>query len=576
LIQKRLALLIGVSNYEYANSLKNPYNDVNSMDNVLSKLGFEVIKVNDPTLKDFKIALNNFGSDLNDYDVGLLYFAGHGIQVKGMNYLIPSDANPLNENQVEYDCINANRILSLMSDASNETNFMILDACRDNPFERSWHRSPTVQGLSGMSAPYGTLIAYSTAPDKTASDGEGKNGLYTSVLIDEIISPNLTILQVLQKVRSKLITRSGGQQVSWESTSLLKDFVFNDDRYVSISTFCQSVLYNQGQDLVLNNLKLNIWDLTKISQLNIPIRKENQNAGDIEIYYKNKLNYFDIFKELEIHVNKNGEREYSLFTTTKDVVRVYEIANEFYNKLGGGLYDDERASSFREFETIRNIGKGKAKAEKEKCVTWWVFENVTFILKYLNNPKRQFVLQIVIKPQKNIIQKSLKELIVTDYFSLLTTAIKIEAKGEDKGKFTDYHLSLSSPEFNIFDTVVIKKFNTPQTSKSSSNVFLTCSNPSSLTVSHISRLVAQITVIYGIDCNGEGYLTGYEENSIINAWYWPGRRWDVNIQHQIHDMGSAGEEMLYGIHLNYDAEIDGLELSIFGYESFLNYSYNEN
>ena len=293
---KRLALIIGVSDYQYASKLRNPINDANSMDNVLLKLGFETVVLKNPTFKDFKLALNDFSDSLNEYDSGLFYFAGHGIQVKGMNYLIPSDANPLNENQVEFDCINANQILSLMSDSVNETNFIILDACRNNPFERSWNRTATIEGLTYMSAPYGTLIAYSTAPDKTASDGDGNNGLYTSVLIGEIVTPNLTILQVFQNVRSKLIRLSEGNQVPWESTSLLNDYVFNNDRYISVSTFCQSILYNHERDVVLNQLKLNLWDIQKITKLGIPISKEDKEAGVIEVYYKNKVNYFDIFK----------------------------------------------------------------------------------------------------------------------------------------------------------------------------------------------------------------------------------------------------------------------------------------
>ena len=315
--QKRLALLIGVSNYKNTTKLKNPLNDVNSMANVLSKLGFEIKTCKDVSFQGFKMALNEFAVKLNDYEIGLFYFAGHGLQVKGKNYLVPSDANPINENQVEFNCIDANQILSLMSSANNHTNLIILDACRNNPFERSWQRSLTVQGLSYMSAPYGTLIAYSTAPDKTASDGEGDNGLYTSVLVDEILSPNLTILQVLQNVRTKLIQISHGNQVPWESTSLLNDFVFNDNRYFSISTFCQSVLYSHDRDIVLNNLRLNLWDLNKISKLGIPMNKEDKEAGVIEIYYKNKLDYFSIFNEIEIHIYKNGERDYNLFSSTR-------------------------------------------------------------------------------------------------------------------------------------------------------------------------------------------------------------------------------------------------------------------
>ena len=569
--QKRLALLIGISNYEFANKLKNPLNDVDSMKNVLSKLGFEVVTVKDATFRKFKLELSNFGTNLNDYDVGLFYFAGHGIQVKGMNYLIPKDANPLNENQVEFDCINANQILSHMSDAGNKINFIILDACRNNPFERSWHRSPSVQGLSYMSAPYGTLIAYSTAPDKTASDGEGDNGLYTSILIDEIISPNLTILQVLQNVRLKLINLSNGKQVPWESTSLLNDFIFNDNRYTSISTFCQSILYSHDRDIVLNNLKLEIWDLNKLSKLNLPINKEDIKAGVIEVYLKNKTNYFDIFNELEIHIYKNGERDYNLYTSTKDASKVYAISQEFYNRLGGGLYDDERFSTFRDFNNIKSIARGKAKLPKEQCFTMWIFDNVSFILKYLISPKKQFIFTINTKPNKKVIQRTIAELLVNDYYSLMSSATKIEPSDEYKGKYIDYHSTLSKPELNMFDTVIVRKFTAQEEAKSSINIFLTDSMGTNIEISQVSNLVGKLTSIYGVDRSGEGYLSGYEELNLKNDRYWLGRAWDLNIQHQIQDMDSAIEEMLYGIHLNFDVEMNGLELTIYGYESLLDY-----
>ena len=572
---KRLALIIGISDYQFASKLRNPVNDAISMDNVLSKLGFETVVLKNPTYKDFKLALNEFGENLNEYDSGLFYYAGHGIQVKGLNYLIPTDANPLSENQVEFDCINANQILSLMSDSINETNFIILDACRNNPFERSWNRSQTVEGLSYMSAPYGTLIAYSTAPDKTASDGEGENGLYTSVLIDEIITPNLTILQVLQNVRTKLIRLSNGQQVPWESTSLLNDYVFNDDRYISISTFCQAILYNHERDVVLNQLKLNLWDIQKITKLGIPISKEDKEAGVIEVYYKNKVNYFDIFTELEIHIYENGERDYNLFTTTRDANQVQFIYNSLCKKLGGGNYDDERRKPFFDLNNIKRIAKGKAKIISEQCFNMWYFDNVSFHLNYLVSPKRQLVFKVNIKPLKKIIEKSIAELIVNDFYDLLPYALKEYPKGEYEGKFIDHHIILEKPEFNFFDKAVVRIFTATKESKSTSSVFLSSSKINDPSVIELNNLVFKLTSIYGTDRSGEGYLSGIEEQDLKDDYYWTGRNWDLNIQHQLYDMDSNGEEMLYGVHLNYDKEDKGIELDIIGYESLLDYSKNK-
>ena len=568
---KRLALLIGISNYEFASKLKNPVNDVVSMDIVLSKLGFETIMLKNPTYKDFKIALNEFGENLNNYDTGLFYFAGHGIQIKGVNYLIPSDANPINENHVEYDCINANQILSLMHDSTSETNFIILDACRNNPFERSWNRSPTIEGLSYMSAPYGTLIAYSTAPDKTASDGVGDNGLYTSILMDEILAPNLTILQVLQNVRSKLIKILNGEQVPWESTSLLNDFVFNDNRYISLSTFCQSVLYNQESDVVLNNLKLNHWDLQKISKLGIPLSKEHKDAGVIEVYYKNKLNYFDVFNEIEVHIYANGERDYNLFTTTKKPKQVQLIYYELYKKFGGGTYDDERLSPFFDYNNIKRIAQGKAKSSREQCFNMWYFDNITFFLKYLVLPKRQLVFTINVKPKKRIIEKTIDVFLVNDYNELFLTGEKDYPIGEYEGKFVDYIIKLETPEFDYFDMAIVRIFTATKESKSSSNVFLSSSKSTGHNILFLNNLIFKLTSIYGIDKYGNGYLSGLEEQDIIEDRFWSGRSWDLNIQHQIYDMDSNVEEMLYGVHIDYDEDDSGIRLNIIGYECFKNY-----
>jgi uncharacterized caspase-like protein len=115
-----------------------------------------------------------------------------------------------------------------MEIAQTDVNIIILDACRNNPFKNSWSRSGGTEGLAFMNAPTGTLIAYSTAPGKTASDGTGENGLYTEALLQEINNPDLTILQVFQRVRNKVGERSSKAQIPWESTSLTGDFFFGN------------------------------------------------------------------------------------------------------------------------------------------------------------------------------------------------------------------------------------------------------------------------------------------------------------------------------------------------------------
>lgn len=210
--------------------LANPENDANDIGARLQQLGFDVMLYNNLNQEDFKKAIDKFGIRLADYDVGLFYYAGHGIQVKGNNYLIPVDANLRTENDVEYDCINAGRLLAKMEDAGSITNIIILDACRDNPFERSWRRATHGLGLAFMTAPAGSLISYATSPGTTASDGTGKNGLFTTALLEYIDDPGLSVLEMFQKVRIYVRENSNGEQIPWESTSLEGNFYFNVGR----------------------------------------------------------------------------------------------------------------------------------------------------------------------------------------------------------------------------------------------------------------------------------------------------------------------------------------------------------
>lgn len=223
---KRLALVIGNSNYTHGGTLANPENDADAISEKLIDLGFNVLSHKNVDQKSMQQMIDDFGIMLKHYDVGLFFFAGHGIQAKGTNYLIPVDANIRTENDIEYNCVKAGRLLAKMEDAGSKVNIMILDACRDNPFERGWTRSAAGKGLAFMNSPVGTLIAYSTAPGTTASDGYETNSPYTSALINYISQPNITILQMFQHVRKEVRENTNNMQIPWESTSLEGNFYF--------------------------------------------------------------------------------------------------------------------------------------------------------------------------------------------------------------------------------------------------------------------------------------------------------------------------------------------------------------
>ena len=228
--EKRLALVIGNCDYQYAIPLSNPVNDADAIAETLQLLGFEVMKHNNSSQKEMKKAIDSFGEQLKDYDVGLFFFAGHGLQVDGYNYLIPVDANIKSEGDAEYNCVNAGRVLTKMEASDANTSIVILDACRNNPFEKGWTRSLSNKGLAFMEAPTGSLIAYATSPGNTASDGTGENGLYTESLLNYIGDPDLNVLQVFQQTRKTVREKSNGEQVPWESTSLEDDFYFNQSK----------------------------------------------------------------------------------------------------------------------------------------------------------------------------------------------------------------------------------------------------------------------------------------------------------------------------------------------------------
>jgi uncharacterized caspase-like protein len=227
--EKRLALVIGNSNYLYGNFLPNPVNDANAVAQALEDVGFTVLKYLNTDQKTMNRAMDDFGGKLKNYTVGLFYYAGHGLQVKGNNYLIPVDAALKIEQDVLYDCVDAGRLLGKMEDAGVKTNIVFLDACRDNPFERSWRGRSTAtegNGLAFMNAPSGSIIAYATSPGKTASDGTGKNGLYTEAILKYIKVPGLKIEDFFKNVRTMVEINSNKMQTPWESTSLKGDFYF--------------------------------------------------------------------------------------------------------------------------------------------------------------------------------------------------------------------------------------------------------------------------------------------------------------------------------------------------------------
>ena len=220
---KRIALVMGNSKY-IQRPLTNPINDANDISNALKSANFEVIDIREGTLTQMRTAVRQFGDRLLQNDVGLVYYAGHGIEVKGKNYLIPVNADIQRPDEIVDQSLDMALILEKMTTAGKGVNILIVDACREDPIGRGFRS--TSKGLATMDAPTGTIIAYSTSPGRVAADGDGRNSPYTKALVKAMQTPNKPIEQVFKEVRRSVMKETEGQQTPWENTSLSGDFYF--------------------------------------------------------------------------------------------------------------------------------------------------------------------------------------------------------------------------------------------------------------------------------------------------------------------------------------------------------------
>lgn len=243
--EKRFALVVGNGSYPEA-PLSNPVNDARDIAAALRECGFEVTQRENLTRNEMKKEIRAFGRKIRGGGVSLFYFAGHGIQVNGSNYLIPVGADISTEEQVEYEAVELGTVMAEMKAARAQTNIIILDACRNNPYERAFRSY--IYGLALTNAPTGTLIAYATAPGKVAADGTGRNGVFTQELLSNIRTPGLTIENLFKRVRVAVQARTNGRQVPWENSSLVRDFYFVAPAVAPAAARCEgdTVFIGQG------------------------------------------------------------------------------------------------------------------------------------------------------------------------------------------------------------------------------------------------------------------------------------------------------------------------------------------
>ncbi len=224
---ERVALVIGNTNYTDS-PLRNPINDARAMNQALVHLGFDVVLLTDGDQRSMQRAIGQFSRKLRGAKVALVYYSGHGIQAGGINYMVPIGAELESEGDMPLELVSVDAVMAQLVQAGTDVNILILDACRNNPFERGLHRSlGRSGGLATVSAPKGTVIAYATAPGTTADDGDGANSPYTTALLRAMATPGKKVEEVFKDTRIELANTTNNRQISWESSSLIGDFYFS-------------------------------------------------------------------------------------------------------------------------------------------------------------------------------------------------------------------------------------------------------------------------------------------------------------------------------------------------------------
>jgi len=254
--QPRFALIVGNGAYTGIGELPNPAADASLIAETLDGLGFETTLALDSSQSEMKRQIANFGRKLRSSSkdaIGFFYYAGHGVQAEGRNYLLPIEAAPTDKADLDLMGVEANWILRQMESAGNRTNIIVLDACRNNPFvtaSRSLSR-----GLAQIDAPTGSFISYATAPGKVALDGDSVNSPFTTALAKALPTPGMPIEQIFKQVRVDVIQATNGRQIPWDSSSLVEDFVMQPEVEIQLA-LADTATEQQGPTAQ----ELSLWD----------------------------------------------------------------------------------------------------------------------------------------------------------------------------------------------------------------------------------------------------------------------------------------------------------------------------
>ena len=355
--EKRLALVIGNANYDKG-VLKNPVNDARLIASTLDSLDFDVIlKENLATKRDMTAAIREFGSKRSEYDVAFVYYAGHGIQISGENFLLPTKEVFEEEFDIMDYGVSVQSIMRYLEAQTNEVNILILDACRDNPFESNWNTTRSLKGggLAKIPPPTGSLIAFSTDSGQTAPDGEGDNSIYTISLANNMLLEDTSIDQVFRNVRAEVLAQTKGMQRPVEATQLT-----GNTFYLSKKTMIDEII--EINDLYHDFKYIDAYNLYEKYFYETP---ENLKAIELEINLLLKLEKYEIaLEKLNKHLKnyKNSDTVYFLAYKVSLALKDFDLALFYINeaiKINSENSDYYSASTYANYKLFLKKNKDK-------------------------------------------------------------------------------------------------------------------------------------------------------------------------------------------------------------------------
>ncbi|MDG2344036.1 MAG: caspase family protein [Flavobacteriales bacterium] len=330
--EKRLALVIGNSDYQHMDKLKNPVNDAVLMAQIFDSLGFEVLlDTNITTSRKFVKSISDFGAKRDSFDVGFIFYAGHGMQVDGKNYLIPTDEEFSTEAEVKQFAVGAEVVMDFLTKQTDQVNVLILDACRNNPLKNS--RSVNVGGLAEMQAK-GSLIAFSTTAGNVAKDGNGNHSVYCISLGKNMLIEGISINQVFRNVRREVFEKTGQSTVNYDQLTGETEY------YLVQNTFTDEL--KQIDDLIA--------DEKYLAALEIASHIVELSPNNAIAHYKKAIVYSYLEKNESAHKSLD-----KAFTLDSNYVKIYNLRGIIYaeqKKYDLAIKEYERGIALAEIDPI--------------------------------------------------------------------------------------------------------------------------------------------------------------------------------------------------------------------------------